>query len=312
MVGEARSLGPMDYRTLGRTGLKVSPFCLGAMMFGAWGNPDHEESVRIIHRALDAGINFIDTADVYSRGRVRGDRGQGPGRPARRRRPGHQVPRRHGRRPQPPGQLPAVDLCGRARTACAAWEPTGSTCTRSTGPTRSATSTRRSGALTDLVHAGKVRYLGSSTFPAHAIVEAQWVAGTRGRERFVCEQPPYSILVRGIEADVLPVCQKRRHGRHPLEPAGGRLAVGQVPQGARRSPRAGGPAASRGATTCPCRGTSASWTWSSSWPGWPRRPGISLVAPGPGLRPRAPGGDRRPSSGPAPWSTSRTSWRRPT
>ncbi|HKF96342.1 MAG TPA: aldo/keto reductase, partial [Gammaproteobacteria bacterium] len=58
----------MQYRTLGRTGVKVSPLCLGAMMFGEWGNPDHDDSIRIIHRALDAGINFIDTADVYSHG----------------------------------------------------------------------------------------------------------------------------------------------------------------------------------------------------------------------------------------------------
>src|SRR5512142_2421667 len=58
----------MNYRTLGRTGVRVSPLCLGAMMFGAWGNEDHDESIRIIHRALDAGINFIDTADVYSHG----------------------------------------------------------------------------------------------------------------------------------------------------------------------------------------------------------------------------------------------------
>src|SRR5437588_9935934 len=58
----------MEYRNLGGTGVQVSPLCLGAMMFGAWGNPDHDDSVRIIHRALDAGINFIDTADVYSRG----------------------------------------------------------------------------------------------------------------------------------------------------------------------------------------------------------------------------------------------------
>src|SRR6202048_1943933 len=64
----ARSVDAMEYRTLGRTGLKVSPLCLGAMMFGAWGNPDHDDSIRIIHRALDAGINFVDTADVYSAG----------------------------------------------------------------------------------------------------------------------------------------------------------------------------------------------------------------------------------------------------
>src|SRR5947208_11035512 len=58
----------MEEHALGRTGVSVSRLCLGAMMFGAWGNPDHEDSIRIIHRALDAGINFIDTADVYSRG----------------------------------------------------------------------------------------------------------------------------------------------------------------------------------------------------------------------------------------------------
>ena len=105
------------------------------------------------------------------------------------------------------------------------------------------------GALTDLVHQGKVRYLGSSTFPASAIVEAQWVAERRNRERFVCEQPPYSILVRGIEADVLPDVRALRHGGHPVEPARRRLAVGQVAQGRRRPhepPRATG---SRRATT---------------------------------------------------------------
>ena len=99
------------------------------------------------------------------------------------------------------------------------------------------------GALTDLVRAGKVRYIGSSTFPARAIVEAQWAAQRRGRERFVCEQPPYSILVRGIETDVLPTCAALRDGRDPLEPARRRLAVGPLPQGrggARVAARASG------------------------------------------------------------------------
>ena len=80
----------MDYRPLGRTGVQVSNLCLGTMMFGAWGNQDHDDSIRIIHRALDAGINFIDTADVYSRGEseeiVEGAQG-----PPRRRRAGHEV-----------------------------------------------------------------------------------------------------------------------------------------------------------------------------------------------------------------------------
>ena len=94
------------------------------------------------------------------------------------------------------------------------------------------------GALSDLVHQGKVRYLGSSTFPASEIVEAQWVAERRDRERFVCEQPPYSILVRGIEADVLPDVRDVRHGGHPVEPARRRVAVGEVAQGCRGPHRA--------------------------------------------------------------------------
>ena len=69
-------------RTLGRSGVQVSEFCLGAMMFGQWGEPDHDESIRIIHRALDAGINFIDTADVYSAGESEEIVGQGARRPA--------------------------------------------------------------------------------------------------------------------------------------------------------------------------------------------------------------------------------------
>ena len=100
------------------------------------------------------------------------------------------------------------------------------------------------GALTDLVRAGKIRYLGSSTYPAAAIVEAQWVAEKRQRERFVCEQPPYSILVRGIEAEVLPTCSEVRHGRHPVEPARRRLADRALPQGS-------GPAGVQPVQACP-------------------------------------------------------------
>ena len=100
----------MNYRQFARTGVKVSPLCLGAMMFGGWGNPDHDDCIRIIHRALDAGINFIDTADVYSRGRVRGDRRQGArGRQARQRRARDQGPRDDGRRPQRVRQLAPLD-----------------------------------------------------------------------------------------------------------------------------------------------------------------------------------------------------------
>jgi len=96
--------------------------------------------------------------------------------------------------------------------------PTTSTCTNpSAGPTVDIEETLS--ALTDLIHAGKVRAIGSSTFPAELIVEAQWVAERRGLERFRCEQPPYSIFNRGIEAAVLPVAERLRHGRNHLEPA---------------------------------------------------------------------------------------------
>lgn len=99
-----------EYRTLGRTGVKVSPLALGTMMFGPRGNPDHEDSIRIIHHALDSGINFVDTADVYSAGESETIVGKALMRRAPRRRgAGHQVPRQPRRRPQPPGQQPSLD-----------------------------------------------------------------------------------------------------------------------------------------------------------------------------------------------------------
>jgi len=215
----------MKLHSLGRTGIKVSPLCLGAMMFGAWGNPDHDESIRIIHRALDAGINFIDTADVYSQGeseiivgkalasvdrsrvvvatKVHGNMGDDPNAQGNSRRwiiaECDNSLRRLG--------LDYIDLYQIHR------------------PDESVDIDETLGALSDLVHAGKIRYFGSSTFPAEQIVEAQWVAERRGRERFRTEQPPYSILVRGIERDVLPVTQAYGMGVIPWSPlAGGWLS----------------------------------------------------------------------------------------
>src|ERR1700730_13157848 len=196
----------MQYRPLGRTGVEVSPLCLGAMMFGAWGNTDHDESIRIIHRALDAGINFIDTADVYSRGES--EEIVGKALAGGRREHVVLATKVHGtmgddrkefgnsRR----GITKEVDnSLRRLRTD---WidlyqihRPEADTDIEET-----------LGALSDLVHAGKVRYIGSSTFPASPIVEAQWVAQMRGRERFRSEQPPYSMLIRSIENDILPTC----------------------------------------------------------------------------------------------------------
>jgi aryl-alcohol dehydrogenase-like predicted oxidoreductase len=202
----------MTHRPLGRTGVKVSPLCLGAMMFGAWGNPDHDESIRIIHRAIDAGLNFIDTADVYSRGESEEIVGKAIKSPPSRRDDVVLATKVHGTMGDDPNQF------GNSRR----WivrEVEASLKRLQTDyidlyqihrPEADTDIDETLGALSDLVHQGKVRYLGSSTFPASQIVEAQWVARERGHERFVCEQPPYSILARGIEADVLPTC--RRHG----------------------------------------------------------------------------------------------------
>ncbi|HWF74486.1 MAG TPA: aldo/keto reductase [Solirubrobacteraceae bacterium] len=215
----------MDYRPLARTGVKVSPLCLGAMMFGDWGNTDHDESIRIIHRALDAGINFIDTADVYSRGES--EEIVGKALAGRRRDNVVLATKVHGTMGDDPNEF------GNSRR----WiirEVENSLRRLGTDwidlyqihrPEIDTDIDETLGALTDLVRAGKIRYIGSSTFPASQIVEAQWVAERRGRERFVCEQPPYSILVRAVETDVLPTCRRHGMGVIPWSPlAGGWLS----------------------------------------------------------------------------------------
>jgi aryl-alcohol dehydrogenase-like predicted oxidoreductase len=214
----------MRMRTLGTTGLRVSPLCLGAMMFGAWGNRDHDDSIGVIHRALDAGINFIDTADVYSAGESEEIVGKAL---AGRRDDVVLATKFHG----PMGEDPNRQGNSR-RWIMRACEDS----LRRLGtdwidlyqvhrPDPRTDVDETLGALTDLVRQGKVRYLGSSTFPASEIVEAQWVAQRRGRERFVCEQPPYSLLVRGIEREVLPVIERHGMGAIVWSPlAGGWLS----------------------------------------------------------------------------------------
>jgi aryl-alcohol dehydrogenase-like predicted oxidoreductase len=222
----------MEHRTLGRTGVKVSPLCLGAMMFGAWGNQDHDDSIRIIRRALDAGINFIDTADVYARGES--EEIVGKALAGGRRDDVVLATKFHGTMGDDPNQQgnsrrwivkEVEDSLRRLKTD---WidlyqvhRPEDDTDVEET-----------LGALSDLVHAGKVRYLGSSTFPASQIVEAQWAARERNLERFVCEQPPYSMLVRGIEEDVLPTCARHGMGVIPWSPLAGGWLSGRYRQGA--------------------------------------------------------------------------------
>jgi aryl-alcohol dehydrogenase-like predicted oxidoreductase len=215
----------MEPRMLGRTGVKVSPLCLGAMMFGAWGESDHDESIRIIHRALDAGINFIDTADVYSRGES--EEIVGKALSGGRRDNVILATKVHGSMGDDPNEfgnsrrwiVRAVE--NSLRRLGTDWIDL----YQIHRPELDTEIDETLGALTDLVRAGKVRYIGSSTFPASAIVEAQWVAEKRGRERFICEQPPYSLLVRGVEADVLPTCRRYGMGVIPWSPlAGGWLS----------------------------------------------------------------------------------------
>jgi aryl-alcohol dehydrogenase-like predicted oxidoreductase len=215
----------MEYRTLGRTGLKVSPLCLGAMMFGAWGNTDHQESIEIIHRALDAGINFIDTADVYSRGES--EEIVGKALAGGRREHVVLATKVHGTMGDDPNEFGnsrrwiTREVENSLRRLGTDWIDL----YQIHRPELDTDIDETLGALSDLVHAGKVRYIGSSTFPASQIVEAQWVAERRGRERFVCEQPPYSILVRAVEADVLPTCRRHGMGTIPWSPlAGGWLS----------------------------------------------------------------------------------------
>ncbi len=199
-------------RLLGSTGVRVSPLCLGAMMFGSWGNPDHEESIRMVHRALEGGINFIDTADVYSSGEselivgkalsggrrehvVLATKAHGPmGEDANQRGNSRRWLVRECENSLRRLGTDYIDLYQIHR------------------PDPDTGIDETLAALTDLIRAGKILYAGSSTFPADQIVEAQWTAQRRGRERFVCEQPPYSILVRGVEADVLPACQRYEMG----------------------------------------------------------------------------------------------------
>ena len=259
----------MHHRNLGRTGLKVSPLCLGAMMFGDWGNKDHDESIRIIHRALDAGINFVDTADVYSRGES--EEIVGKALADGRRDNIFLATKVHGKMGDDPNQFGnsrrwiTAEVDNSLRRLGTDWidlyqvhRPDPRTDVEET-----------LSALSDLVAQGKVRYLGGSTFPASAIVEAQWAARDRGLQRFVSEQPPYSVLVRAIENDVLPTCSRYGMGVMSYSPlTGGWLSGGARTPGGSPLP---GPVGSRSASTSHSPPTSASSTPSRSWLGSPTR-----------------------------------------
>jgi aryl-alcohol dehydrogenase-like predicted oxidoreductase len=220
----------MQYRPLGRSGIKVSPYCLGAMMFGKIGNPDHDDCVRIVHKALDFGINFIDTADAYNRGEseeivgkaLKGRRDTVVLATKAHRPMGDDPNQRGGSRRWLMSEVDAslrrlqtdhIDLYQIHR------------------PSPDTDIEETLSALTDLMRAGKVRAIGSSSFPVSEIVEAQWVAERRGLARFRTEQPPYSILDRGIEREVLPVCERYGMGTLVWSPLSKGLLTGRYRKG---------------------------------------------------------------------------------
>ena len=288
----------MKRRILGGTGISVSEYALGTMMFGALANKDHDESVRIIHRALDAGINFVDTADIYSAGESE--------------------------------EIVGKALKGRRDDVVLATKAHGSM-----GPDANHSGTsrrwlvrevenslRRLGtdhidlyqmhrpdpdtdidetlaALTDLVRAGKVLAVGSSTFPAEQIVEAQWVSERRGHVRFRTEQPPYSILARGVEAAVLPTTQKYGMGVLTWGPLSAGWLSGRYTQAADVEQRGDGRRArSSTSSTSRCRTTLANSRPSASCRNSRPRPACSLPHLAIGVRagpPRRHVGDHRPS-----------------
>ncbi len=219
----------MEYRLLGRTGVRVSPLCLGCMNFG--GRTSEEDGIRIIHAALDAGINFLDTANVYSRGvsetitgkalvggrrervilatKVHGRMGDGPNDNGNHRQHIFQQVDASLRRLQ----TDYIDLYQIHR------------------PQAETPIDETLDALNDLVRAGKVRYIGSSTFPAWQLVEALWVADQRHLARFVCEQPPYHLFDRRIENEVLPACRKYGTAVIPWSPLAGGWLSGKYRKG---------------------------------------------------------------------------------
>jgi len=225
----------VQYRPLGRTGVQVSPLCLGSMMFGPWGNDDRTDATRIIHRALDVGINFVDTADVYSAGVSEEIVGAALA----------------GRRDEvflATKFFMPMDDDPNHRGGSRRWiirEVEASLRRLGTDyidlyqvhrPSPDMDVAETLGALSDLVHEGKIRYLGSSSYSGSQIIEAQWVSAERRLERFVTEQPPYSILVRGIEEDVLPTTLRHGMGTLTYSPLAGGWLSGRWRKNAASTP----------------------------------------------------------------------------
>jgi len=220
----------MEYRTLGRTGVKVSSYCLGAMMFGDWGNTDEAECLRMVDMALDAGINFIDTADVYSAGASE----EIVGRALMGKRDAVVLATKvHGGMSEAPNERgnSRLWIMREVESSLRRLQTDHIDLYQIHRPDPDTEIEETLGALTDLARQGKVRYIGTSTFPAWQIVHSQWVSESRGLERFVCEQAPYSIFVRHVEWDVLPVCDKWQMGVIVWSPLAGGWLTGKYRRG---------------------------------------------------------------------------------
>ena len=221
----------MEYRNLGRTGVKVSPLCLGCMMFG--GRTEPEPSYAIIDRAPDAGLNFLDTANVYARGRSEEVTGQALKRNGKRDRIVLATKVHGGMADDDPNmrgnsrrhiiqqcdaslqrlQTDWIDLYQIHRPQ----------------PEIPVDETLR--AMDDLIRAGKVRYIGTSTFAAWQVVESLWTSRELGLNRFVCEQPPYHLLDRRIERELVPMAQTYGIALIPWSPLAGGLLTDKYKRG---------------------------------------------------------------------------------
>ncbi|MFF3485546.1 aldo/keto reductase [Streptomyces sp. NPDC002701] len=228
----------MRYRTLGRTGIKVSPYGLGTLMFAtSVGNPDPDDSARIIHKALDAGVNLLDTVDVY------GDSEDVVGKALKGRRDEVVLATKVGR---PTGDRPNQQGASRRRLVTAVENSLRRLQTdyidlyqiHRVDPSTDVEETLS--ALSDLIRSGKVRAIGSANTPVSDIVAAQWAAERRGLERFHTEQPAYSLLNRGIEQEVLPVAQRYGMGTLVWGPLGQGLLTGRVRRGQQNELRRAG------------------------------------------------------------------------
>ncbi|MEO9256409.1 MAG: aldo/keto reductase [Tepidiformaceae bacterium] len=220
----------MEFRSLGRTGVKVSNLCLGCMMFG--GRTSAADSYDIIDRSLDAGINFLDTANVYSTGRSE----EATGEALKRNKKRNSVvlaTKVHGKMGEGPNDLGnsrghIIDQCEQSLRRL---QTDYIDLYQIHRPQADIPIDETLRAMDDLVRSGKVRYIGTSTYGAWQLVESLWVSKEMGLHRFVTEQPPYNLLDRRIERELIPMAETYGFGLLPWSPLAGGLLTGKYQRG---------------------------------------------------------------------------------